>query len=47
VAGLHSPVLDAYMKNPGDHIRQILAAYGKLRTEPCCNVGPAGSFTGR
>lgn len=40
-------VLDAYMKNPGDLIRQIMAAYAKLRTNPCCSSGPAGSFTAR
>ena len=42
-----SGVLDAYMNNPGDQIRQILAAYGRLRTESCCSAGPGGSFTGR
>ena len=42
-----SGLLDAYMRNPGDHIRQILSAYGRLRTEPCCSVGPGGFFTGR
>jgi C4-dicarboxylate-binding protein DctP len=42
-----SGVLDAYMKSPGDQIRQILAAYGRLRTEPCCSVGPGGAFTAR
>jgi C4-dicarboxylate-binding protein DctP len=42
-----SGVLDAYMNNPGDQIRQILEAYGMLRTEPCCSAGPGGSFTGR
>jgi C4-dicarboxylate-binding protein DctP len=42
-----SGVLDAYMKSPGDQIRQILAAYGRLRTDPCCSVGPGGSFTAR
>ena len=42
-----SGVLDAYMRTPGDQVRQILAAYGRLRTEPCCSVGPGGSFTGR
>ncbi len=41
-----SGVLDAYMRNPGDQIRQILAAYGRLRTEPCCSAGPKGSFRG-
>jgi hypothetical protein len=42
-----SGVLDSYMRTPGDQIRQILAAYGRLRTDPCCSVGPGGSFTGR
>lgn len=42
-----SGLLDAYMQNPGDQIRQILAAYGRLRTEPCCSAGPTkGSFKG-
>jgi C4-dicarboxylate-binding protein DctP len=40
-------LLDAYMKNPGMQVRQILDAYGRLRTEPCCSVGPGGYFWGR
>lgn len=40
-------LLDAYMKNPGMQVRQILDAYGRLRTEPCCNAGPGGSFWAR
>jgi C4-dicarboxylate-binding protein DctP len=41
-------VLDAYMNNPGDLPRQLLEAYGKLRTDPCCTAGPsAGAFSRR
>jgi C4-dicarboxylate-binding protein DctP len=41
-----APVVDAYMRNPGDQIRQLLAAYGRLRTEACCSAGPKGAFRG-
>jgi C4-dicarboxylate-binding protein DctP len=40
-------VIDGYMSRGGELERQLLAAYGKLRTEPCCNTGPAGAFHGR
>jgi C4-dicarboxylate-binding protein DctP len=40
-------VLEAYMNREGELIRQLLGAYGKLRTDPCCNAAPAGDFTRR
>jgi C4-dicarboxylate-binding protein DctP len=40
-------VLDTYMASGGELIRQLLAAYGKLRTDPCCSAGPAGAFNRR
>lgn len=26
----------------GELERQLLSAYGRLRTDPCCNMGPIG-----
>jgi C4-dicarboxylate-binding protein DctP len=40
-------VLDTYIGSGEELIRQLLTAYGKLRTDPCCNAGPAGTFTRR
>ena len=40
-------VLETYMNNGGELVRQLLAAYAKLRTDPCCSAGPAGAFTRR
>jgi C4-dicarboxylate-binding protein DctP len=37
-------VLDGYMSRGGDLERQLLSAYGRLRTDPCCSAGPAGVF---
>jgi C4-dicarboxylate-binding protein DctP len=42
-----APVLEAFMMDAGDLARQLLGAYGKLRTDPCCSSGPAGSFNRR
>jgi C4-dicarboxylate-binding protein DctP len=42
-----SEVLDRYMSSGGEIVRQLLGAYGRLRTAPCCNAGPAGTFHGR
>ena len=42
-----SEVLDNYMRGGGELVRQVLAAYGKLRTHPCCNAGPVGTFNRR
>jgi C4-dicarboxylate-binding protein DctP len=39
-----SQVLDDYMSGGGELVRKLLAAYGKLRTDPCCSAGPAGTF---
>ncbi len=40
-------VLATYMSSGGELVRQLLAAYGKLRTDPCCSAGPAGGFNQR
>jgi C4-dicarboxylate-binding protein DctP len=40
-------VLATYMNSGGELVRQLLAAYGKLRTDPCCSAGPMGSFNQR
>ena len=42
-----SGVLEAYMGSTSDLVRQLTAAYGKLRTDPCCSSGPTGSFNRR
>jgi C4-dicarboxylate-binding protein DctP len=38
-------IVEDYMLNNTDLARQLLAAYGKLRTDPCCTAGPATSGT--
>jgi C4-dicarboxylate-binding protein DctP len=41
-------VLEDYMGRSGELARQLLAAYGRLRTHPCCASGPnLGAFYGR
>ena len=40
-------VVDSFMASGGELNRQLLVAYGKLRTDPCCSAGPAGAFTRR
>jgi C4-dicarboxylate-binding protein DctP len=40
-------VIDHYMSRGGELERQLLSAYGRLRTDPCCNMGPTGVFTRR
>jgi C4-dicarboxylate-binding protein DctP len=40
-------VLDDYMDSGGDVVRQLIRAYGDLRTDPCCTEGPEGVFTKR
>jgi C4-dicarboxylate-binding protein DctP len=42
-----SEVLDNYMSGGGELMRKLLAAYGRLRTQPCCSAGPAGTFSRR
>jgi C4-dicarboxylate-binding protein DctP len=39
-------MLADYMEKNGDLARRLMAAYGRLRTDPCCTVGPGeGTFT--
>jgi C4-dicarboxylate-binding protein DctP len=41
-------VLDQYMARSAELGRQLMAAYGRLRTQPCCSTNPApGVFTKR
>jgi C4-dicarboxylate-binding protein DctP len=40
-------ILDDFMGAAGDLGSQAMAAYGKLRTDPCCTSGPKGQFTRR
>jgi C4-dicarboxylate-binding protein DctP len=40
-------VLDEYMQKSASLGGQLMAAYGRLRTEPCCSAGPPGAFHGR
>jgi len=42
-----APVLEEYMSRTGGLSEQLMAAYGKLRTDPCCSAGPSGTFTRR
>jgi C4-dicarboxylate-binding protein DctP len=42
-----SPVLEAFMSSSGQLGQQLLEAYGRLRTQPCCSAGPPGMFTRR
>ena len=37
-------VLDEYMQKNADLGRRLMAAYGRLRTDPCCSAGPPGAF---
>ena len=39
-----APLLDEYMKEAGEHGSKLMAAYGKLRTLPCCSAGLPGTF---
>jgi C4-dicarboxylate-binding protein DctP len=36
-------VLEEYMRQSGELARQLLAAYGRLRTDPCCRSGPSSA----
>jgi C4-dicarboxylate-binding protein DctP len=42
-----APLLDDYMKEAGELGAKLMAAYGRLRLQPCCSAGPAGPFTKR
>jgi C4-dicarboxylate-binding protein DctP len=33
-------IVESYIANNTDLARQLMAAYGKLRTDPCCTAGP-------
>jgi C4-dicarboxylate-binding protein DctP len=41
-----APILEDYIQNNADLARQLMAAYGRLRTDPCCSAGPrtGGTF---
>jgi C4-dicarboxylate-binding protein DctP len=38
-------LVEDYIQNNADLARQLMAAYGKLRTDPCCTAGPSTSGT--
>ena len=42
-------IVEDYMQSSPDLARRLLAAYGKLRADPCCTAGPitAGTFNRR
>jgi C4-dicarboxylate-binding protein DctP len=42
-------IVEDYIHNNTDLARQLMAAYGRLRTDPCCTAGPptAGTFNRR
>ncbi len=40
-------IIDEYMSTTGETARRLMAAYGRLRTHPCCSSGPSGQFTAR
>jgi C4-dicarboxylate-binding protein DctP len=40
-------VLETYLSNGGELVHKLMAAYGKLRADPCCNAGPPGTFSMR
>jgi C4-dicarboxylate-binding protein DctP len=42
-------IVEDYIQNNVELARQLMAAYGRLRTDPCCTAGPAtkGTFSRR
>jgi C4-dicarboxylate-binding protein DctP len=42
-------IVEGYLANNAELARQLMAAYGRLRTDPCCTAGPstAGTFSRR
>jgi C4-dicarboxylate-binding protein DctP len=38
-------LVEDYMKDAGQLAFRLMAAYGRLRTQPCCSTGPAGTFS--
>lgn len=37
-------LLEDYMRDAGEMATRLMAAYGKLRLQPCCSAGPPGTF---
>jgi hypothetical protein len=37
-------MLADYMAKNGEAARKLMAAYGRLRMDPCCSAGPASAF---
>jgi C4-dicarboxylate-binding protein DctP len=42
-----APIVEDYLTLAGELGQRMMAAYGKLRTQPCCTSGPHGEFTRR
>lgn len=42
-----APMIEGFMGTTGEIGTRLMAAYGKLRLDPCCNGGPGGVFSGR
>jgi C4-dicarboxylate-binding protein DctP len=42
-----APLVDEFMNEGGELASKLMAAYGKLRQQPCCSGGPAGGFSKR
>jgi TRAP-type C4-dicarboxylate transport system substrate-binding protein len=42
-----SPLLEAYMERIGEAGQKLFAAYGKLRTDPCCRQAPQDAVSAR
>ncbi|HWE15847.1 MAG TPA: TRAP transporter substrate-binding protein DctP [Hyphomicrobiaceae bacterium] len=40
-------LIDTYMRSSADLGQKLIAAYGKLRSDPCCSAGPPGAFNRR
>jgi C4-dicarboxylate-binding protein DctP len=40
-------MMEDFMSTSGEIGRRLMAAYGKLRTDPCCTAGPQGNFSFR
>jgi C4-dicarboxylate-binding protein DctP len=38
-------LVEDYLKEAGEIGSLLMAAYGRLRTQPCCSSGPAGTFS--
>jgi C4-dicarboxylate-binding protein DctP len=40
-----APIVEDYLTLAGELGMRVMAAYGKLRTQPCCTSGPTGDFS--